>query len=54
MNKNTNTLFKNDKMLSEYSIQLEKIKSRASDLLNIYSLLALRSLNTIKGNQDIK
>lgn len=32
-------------VVPEYSIKLENLKSRVSNLLNIYSLLALRSLN---------
>ena len=32
-------------VVPEYSIKLENIKSRVSNLLNVYSLLALRSLN---------
>ena len=42
----------------EYSIKLENLKSRVSNLLNVYSLLALRSLNDTKdleiGNNDNK
>ena len=32
-------------VVPEYSIKLENIKSRVSNLLNVYSLLALRGLN---------
>lgn len=32
-------------IVPEYSIKLENIKSRVSNLLNVYSLLALRGLN---------
>ena len=42
----------------EYSIKLENLKSRVSNLLNVYSLLALRSLNDTKDleieNKDNK
>ena len=33
-------------IVPEYAIKLENIKSRVSNLLNVYSLIALRSLNT--------
>ena len=42
----------NSIVLPEYTIKLENIKSRVSNLLNVYSLLALRSLNTT-NNIDI-
>ena len=36
-------------IVPEYKIKLENIKSRVSELLNIYSLLALRSININNG-----
>ncbi len=43
-------------VIPEYQIKLENIKSRINNLLNIYSLLALKSLNVPNGddksNQD--
>ena len=45
-NKNENkTLF-----VSEYKMKLESIKSRITNLLNVYSLLALKNINISKGN----
>ena len=35
----------NSVIVQEYTLKLESIKSRVSNLLNIYSLLALRSMN---------
>ena len=37
-------------VIPEYQIKLENIKSRINNLLNVYSLLALRSLNI--SNED--
>ena len=61
-NKSTNYLFspKNNKIenknivIPEYKIKLEKIKSRISNLLNIYSLLALKNINIININANNK
>ena len=46
-----NYLKNNDIVVSDYSINLKKIKARVSNLLNVYSLLALRSLNVINENK---
>ena len=40
-------------LVPEYTIKFENIKSRVSNLLNIYSLLALKSINEI-NNKDIE
>ena len=39
-------------IVPEYTIKLENIKSRISNLLNIYSLLALRTINNISNNSE--
>ena len=46
-----NYLKNNDIVVSDYSINLKKIKARMSNLLNVYSLLALRSLNVLNDNK---
>ena len=50
--KNKSEIFKGNKSIEvpEYTIKLEKIKSRVSNLLNVYSLLAIKSIN----DNDIK
>ena len=61
-NKSNNYLFspKNNKIennnivIPEYKIKLEKIKSRINNLLNIYSLLALKNINIININTNNK
>lgn len=40
--------------MPEYKIKLEGIKSRVSNLLNVYSLIALRSINVSNSNNNIK
>ena len=37
-------------VIPELTVKLENIKSRVSNLLNIYSLLALRSINNNNNN----
>ena len=39
-------------VIPEYQIKLENIKSRINNLLNVYSLLALRSLNITNGDNN--
>ena len=39
-------------VIPEYKIKLENIKSRINNLLNVYSLLALRSLNVSNGEKN--
>ena len=39
-------------VIPEYKIKLENIKSRINNLLNIYSLLALRSLKSPNGEHN--
>ena len=39
-------------IVPEYTMKLENIKSRISNLLNIYSLLALRSINSTNNNNS--
>lgn len=39
-------------IVPEYTIKLENIKSRVSNLLNVYSLLALRIINNISNNSE--
>ena len=39
-------------IVPEYKIKLENIKSRVSNLLNVYSLLALKSLNSTNVNKN--
>ena len=41
-------------VMPEYKIKLENIKSRINNLLNIYSLLALRALNVPSGDNGDK
>lgn len=41
-------------VMPEYKIKLEGIKSRVSNLLNVYSLIALRSINVSNSNNNIK
>ena len=43
---NTNDINEKTIIIPEYKLKLENIKSRINNLLNIYSLLALRSLNS--------
>ena len=54
---NVNNINEKTIVIPEYQIKLENIKSRINNLLNIYSLLALKSLNVPNGdnkaNQDI-
>jgi len=38
----------------EYKVKLENIKSRISNLLNVYSLLALKNINIIYNNNNHK
>ena len=47
--KNNNSI-----IIPEYAIKLENIKSRVSNLLNVYSLIALRSLNNNMNNNNEK
>ena len=53
---NVNNINEKTIVIPEYQIKLENIKSRINNLLNIYSLLALKSLNVPNGddksNQD--
>ena len=44
----------NSIIVPEYALKLENIKSRISNLLNIYSLLALRSLNNNSNKNNNK
>ena len=48
--------FKNNeyvpKIIPDYKIKLDKIKSRVIDLLNVYSLIALRSINDINSREN--
>ena len=41
-------------IVPEYIIKLDSIKDRVTKLLNIYSLLALRSLNNSNDNANNK
>ena len=41
-------------IVPEYKVKLENIKSRISNLLNVYSLLALKNINIIYNNNNYK
>ena len=51
--KNKKEIFKANKSIEipEYTIKLESIKSRVSNLLNVYSLLAIKSINDNDKNE---
>ena len=53
-NNNKNNLDEKTIVMPEYKIKLESIKSRINNLLNVYSLLALRALNTPGGEHNDK
>ncbi len=48
-----NNISEKNLIIPEYKIKLENIKSRINNLLNVYSLLALRSLNVPGGEHNI-
>ena len=41
-------------IMPEYKMKLENIKSRISNLLNVYSLLALKNINILNDNKEIE
>ena len=41
-------------VMPEYKVKLDNIKSRISNLLNVYSLLALKNINNINNNNNNK
>ena len=42
-------------IVPEYKVKLDNIKSRVTELLNVYSLIALRSINnTNENNQNVQ
>ena len=51
-NKNVNT--NKSIIVPEYIIKLDSIKDRVTNLLNIYSFLALRSINNSNNNHNNK
>ena len=53
-NNNKNNLDEKTIVMPEYKIKLESIKSRINNLLNVYSLLALRALNAPGGEHNDK
>ena len=54
-NRNEKNFSNNNKsiVVSEYKIKLDNIKSRVSDLLNVFSLIALKSIN-FTNNIDVQ
>ena len=48
-----NQITNNRIIMPEYKMKLESIKSRVSNLLNVYSLLALKNINVLNDNKEL-